>query len=196
MTELLLHPRVPPLVRSLPHVEMLSLFRAEEGEEEMDVRKRVGLMVLAEPVIQPDVAERLTPHVEQSNTSNTPRNLPEAERNTGSSAAQELELVSMQVDVPPARTPAVLPHLAQLQQSIQLQAAPILTVHRSDAHNPLPPPPESLSSSSTVLRSPLTVAAIPSTTASITPTAVPTGDEEDEDEPMPTIDLGSDSDSE
>ncbi len=44
--ELLLHPRVPPLVRSLPHVEMLSLFRAEEGEEELDTRRHIGVDAL------------------------------------------------------------------------------------------------------------------------------------------------------
>ncbi|KAF5387632.1 hypothetical protein D9615_000575 [Tricholomella constricta] len=41
--EYLLHPRVPPLVRSLPHVESLSLFRAEEPQEEADVREELGL---------------------------------------------------------------------------------------------------------------------------------------------------------
>ncbi|KAG6854907.1 hypothetical protein C0991_012097 [Blastosporella zonata] len=41
--EVLLHPRVPPLVRSLPHVESLSLFRAEEPQEEADVREELGL---------------------------------------------------------------------------------------------------------------------------------------------------------
>ncbi|KAF8204795.1 rRNA processing/ribosome biogenesis-domain-containing protein [Pholiota molesta] len=33
---LLLHPRVPPLVRSMPHVEALSLFKAEESQEEAE----------------------------------------------------------------------------------------------------------------------------------------------------------------
>jgi len=41
--EILIHPRVPPLIRSLPHVESLSLFRAEESQEEADVRKELGL---------------------------------------------------------------------------------------------------------------------------------------------------------
>ncbi|KAG6916712.1 hypothetical protein DXG01_005661 [Tephrocybe rancida] len=41
--EVLLHPRVPPLVRSLPHVESLSLFRAEEPQEEADVREELRL---------------------------------------------------------------------------------------------------------------------------------------------------------
>lgn len=35
--ELLLHPRLPPLLRSLPHLESLSLFKAEESHEEANV---------------------------------------------------------------------------------------------------------------------------------------------------------------
>jgi len=45
---LMLHPRVPPLVRSLPHVESLSLFRAEESLDEIDTRGALGLE-FAEP---------------------------------------------------------------------------------------------------------------------------------------------------
>ncbi|KAF8076598.1 rRNA processing/ribosome biogenesis-domain-containing protein [Lyophyllum atratum] len=41
--EILIHPRVPPLVRSLPHVESLSLFRAEESQEEAGIREELGL---------------------------------------------------------------------------------------------------------------------------------------------------------
>lgn len=41
--DILLHPRVPPLVRSLPHVESLSLFRAEEPQEEIETREALGL---------------------------------------------------------------------------------------------------------------------------------------------------------
>ncbi|KAF8897738.1 rRNA processing/ribosome biogenesis-domain-containing protein [Infundibulicybe gibba] len=44
-TELLLHPRVPPLVRSLPHVGSLSLFHLEESQEETEAREKMGLGV-------------------------------------------------------------------------------------------------------------------------------------------------------
>ncbi|KAJ6490373.1 rRNA processing/ribosome biogenesis-domain-containing protein, partial [Mycena vitilis] len=43
--EVLLHPRLPPLVRSLPYVESLSLFRAEESQEEIDARESLGLVL-------------------------------------------------------------------------------------------------------------------------------------------------------
>ena len=44
--DLQLHPRVPPLVRSIPHVEFLSLFRAEESQEESSTCRglRIGTM--------------------------------------------------------------------------------------------------------------------------------------------------------
>ncbi|KAI0720268.1 rRNA processing/ribosome biogenesis-domain-containing protein [Cerioporus squamosus] len=197
IAELLLHPRVPPLVRSLPHVELLSLFRAEEGEEEMDTRTRVGLTVLDEPVMEPDVAERLTPHAEHSNTSNTPRPHPEVGRNSGSYTVQEPMVVPMHVDVSPAPTPPTLPpQLAQSsQQSIELQAAPIPTLSDRVAQNPLPPPPDPLPSNSAALGPPSTTSTIPPVTTHIPQAAAPTGEEDDDDEPMPTIDLGSDSDS-
>ena len=41
--DILLHPRVPPLLRSLPLVESLSLFRAEESFDEVSVREALGL---------------------------------------------------------------------------------------------------------------------------------------------------------
>lgn len=41
--DVLLHPRVPPLLRSLPHVESLSLFRTEESFDEVEVREALGL---------------------------------------------------------------------------------------------------------------------------------------------------------
>ncbi|PCH41467.1 hypothetical protein WOLCODRAFT_89291 [Wolfiporia cocos MD-104 SS10] len=43
VVDVLLHPRVPPLVRALPHVEALALFREEEGTEEGGLRRTLGL---------------------------------------------------------------------------------------------------------------------------------------------------------
>ncbi|KAI0307217.1 hypothetical protein B0F90DRAFT_1814005 [Multifurca ochricompacta] len=45
--DMLLHPRVPPLVRSLPHVESLSLSRAEESVEEREIRERLHIDVIS-----------------------------------------------------------------------------------------------------------------------------------------------------
>jgi hypothetical protein len=56
--DILVHPRVPPLVRSLPHIEPLSLFRAEESQEEIDARESLGLEVMDQniPSINQDIA--------------------------------------------------------------------------------------------------------------------------------------------
>ncbi|KAI0065940.1 hypothetical protein BV25DRAFT_1613288 [Artomyces pyxidatus] len=47
--DVLLHPRAPPLVRSLPHVETLSLFRAEEATEEVEVREALHIGAIGPP---------------------------------------------------------------------------------------------------------------------------------------------------
>lgn len=39
----LLHPRLPPLVRSMPHVESLALFKAEESQEGTEALSALGV---------------------------------------------------------------------------------------------------------------------------------------------------------
>ncbi|KIM46351.1 hypothetical protein M413DRAFT_441439 [Hebeloma cylindrosporum] len=39
----LLHPRLPPLIRSMPHVESLALFKAEESQDEMAALSALGV---------------------------------------------------------------------------------------------------------------------------------------------------------
>lgn len=55
--DLLLHPRGPPLVRPLPHVEALSLFRAEENNEELAARKSLALATTYDANIMDVVAD-------------------------------------------------------------------------------------------------------------------------------------------
>jgi hypothetical protein len=55
---ILLHPRVPPLVRSMPHVESLSLFKAEEPQDEAEVLSTLGLTSIhasQSQIVQQDV---------------------------------------------------------------------------------------------------------------------------------------------
>ncbi|KAG2154981.1 rRNA processing/ribosome biogenesis-domain-containing protein [Suillus bovinus] len=68
--DLLLHPRGPPLVRPLPHVEALSLFRAEESNEELTARKSLALAtindgnimdVVADPIMMTSTPESTQP---------------------------------------------------------------------------------------------------------------------------------------
>lgn len=56
---ILLHPRVPPLVRSMPHVESLSLFKVEEPQDEGEVLSTLGLTSIhtfQSQIVQQDVS--------------------------------------------------------------------------------------------------------------------------------------------
>ncbi|OJT12538.1 hypothetical protein TRAPUB_10939 [Trametes pubescens] len=193
--DLLLHPRVPPLVRSLPHVEMLSLFRAEEGQEEADARANIGVGAAGDrvPGQTTDVAEASTPPVDDRTsppyTPTSPRVVQTAEP-LGAPTA-------MQVDVAPriASAKVAEPSISRPTPAAGTQSIPPFSSQQQFPPTALPPPPDPLSASGAALgaRSPAAATAAPVTSAA--PVHMPAG-EEDEDEPMPTIDLGSDSDSE
>lgn len=181
-------------MRSLPHVETLSLFRAEEGDDEIDARRRTGLAVPDEPDVAPAaVTEGPTlPLVGQVSTS---RSSTDAAKRTG-----EL-LLDMQVDSPtPAfgSTPPLQPSHAlwsppQTQSSgVSGQPAHDATGTLSTTRNSSPPPPDLLPSHTVTTGQQPSRIAIPA----VTPGPTPKGEEDDDDEPMPPIDLSSDSDSE
>nr|GAT59990.1 predicted protein [Mycena chlorophos] len=60
--ELLLHPRLPPLMRSMPGVEALSLFRAEESQEESDLLRSLGLVSADPPKMEAEPVASVVPH--------------------------------------------------------------------------------------------------------------------------------------
>ncbi|KAI0722827.1 rRNA processing/ribosome biogenesis-domain-containing protein [Earliella scabrosa] len=205
--ELLLHPRVPPLVRSLPHVEMLSLFRAEEGEEEKENRKRIGLGV-------PDEQESGQPAVDDSQTQPSAGriNVPHAQgsltgqaaKSTGEPLTQELNTMAMQVDVPAAALTTASPRMSSSSapSSLSHPAGPLgqpthhATTSIPTTANTLPPPPDLLPSNQVAVFPQSTTTPIPPA-INVTPASAPGGEEiDDDDEPMPTIDLRSDSESE
>ena len=207
MTELdiLLHPRVPPLVRSLPHVEMLSLYRAEEGEEEVDARQGAGLATIDEYDLgEPNVAAgSQTPHTQiQKALSSALHQAPDPARIPGPSAPQESNVTAMQVDATPTASSALSvsrtsAHAIALKPPSQTTLEPPTSLGLAQTSSP-PPPPDPLPSSTAALglRS---IASTTSTIPAITPVApvaAPAREEDDEDEPMPAIDLGSDSESE
>ena len=57
--DVLFHPRLPPLVRPLPPLENISLFRAEESELERELRTTLGLAAPEDP--QPTASSQLPP---------------------------------------------------------------------------------------------------------------------------------------
>ncbi|KAI0352983.1 hypothetical protein OH77DRAFT_1427754 [Trametes cingulata] len=204
--DLLLHPRAPPLVRSLPHVEMLSLFRAEESQEETDARTNIGVGVIEErtPGRTTDVPEEFTPLVEDHVTlTRGPLMRPlEAVETTGAPpTAQEPSGTAMQIDVTPPVTCSALS--APTREPPTLSVSPEAIVHHgaegtaNQSRSPptsLPPPPDPLPSNGAALGIRSTTTTAPPVTNAL-PASLP-ADDDDDDEPMPTIDLGSDSESE
>jgi hypothetical protein len=76
--DILLHPRVPPLVRSLPHVESLFLFRAEESQEEIDTRESLGLEIMDQNplLLNQDMTMEEQPSLPQPNSESTSSVIP------------------------------------------------------------------------------------------------------------------------
>lgn len=204
--ELLLHPRVPPLVRSLPHVEMLSLFRAEEGEEELDTRRHIGVDAL------PDRADtgsdisgsQMSLDVGRTSLWNASRLSLETGSNSGTSSFQALYTVPMQVDAPAAPVtiqPSQLPAPPSVGLRHPQSPAPLANYPAETgrlAQSPLPPPPDPLLSGSGGVGPKPTSASVPPVTH-VTTVHAPKAQDDDSDnadELMPTIDLDSDSESE
>jgi len=150
----LLHPRLPPLVRSMPYIESLSLFRAEESQEESEMRRSLGLVPSStQDVIIPE-----------------PSAPPTAPRTINATPPRTIE----NPPVPPsAAVPAVV----------------------------LPPPlPQLLPEISTRDDRSIETVAVPLPTKTVNQTPVEIDmpnfvEEEEKNEEMPAIDLGSDSDS-
>lgn len=72
---MLVHPRVPPVVRSLPHVESLALLREEESQEEAEVRKTLGLTITSIEPVRDSIIEGAT--MSPPTTNNKNNNMPE-----------------------------------------------------------------------------------------------------------------------
>ncbi|KAI3612208.1 ribosome biogenesis protein rix1 [Moniliophthora roreri] len=168
--DILLHPRLPPLLRSLPQVEAFSLFRTEESEEEMSSRQGLGLEVEAGEEPPPPTRlddtvmgdARSTPVVPTAPIEPTPKSI---------------------VHPPPQTIPAVIPDLTpKLSITNPIAAANVIekqpdatvvSMVKNSMIKTLPDQGPRISQAKTIIRSSV--------------------DAEDED--MPAIDLESDSDS-
>jgi len=161
----LLHPRVPPLVRSLPPVELLSLFRAEESLDEVDAREALGLGIVEQQKVPNSVDDVATPPA-------VPKAMTMQPPPTPAAAAKQIDEYN--------QTQSFGQPATQLQVTQPMSATPL----------PLPASPlPSLSVTQISTSSSIKVPAPVQPTATIAPM-----DEDDEDEEMPTIDMSSDSD--
>ncbi|KZT13037.1 uncharacterized protein LAESUDRAFT_754063 [Laetiporus sulphureus 93-53] len=215
--ELLLHPRVPPLVRSLPHVETLSLFREEEGEEELSARQSLGLstandtlplasadeqdvqMTITAPVSRPEAAFQDTAQASSRPLHTAPSDRSALTPATGTAPQFIKQFVAA---TPTPWTPGG--HATVTTQNSQSDA-PLMHPQQFDASPPqddIPATPEVQSKTpgvSSTLSSEQTRAIPPPTSippVSSTSQGFVATHENEEDEPMPSINMDSDSDEE
>lgn len=161
----MLHPRVPPLVRSLPHVESLSLFRVEESLDETNAREALGLGVANQ---QPKVLNSMdgvaiTPVISEA--------------------------------IPLQLSPTAPVSSKQVNISISSPSAPSATPPKVAQPTPISrfqPPPGRLPSPSVEQTSLPSNSTVP---VNVQPaSAMASMDEDEEDEEMPGINMDSDSD--
>lgn len=178
----MLHPRVPPLVRSLPEVDTIALWRAEEGIEEMSIRTALGMAVAAPPVTDDVNMDEQPPS--RSVTSIIPKLHGGSDANGSKPMIQPLQLPDSMVvnplqNQPPkstfAKPPSIpgSPHPSTFAIHENVNASAPSNVVAAIT----PPEASSATSMSAVA-------------------AVSTHALQDEDEEMPTINMDSDSESE
>ena len=201
----MLHPRVPPLVRALPHVETLSLFRAEESLDETETRRGLGLVTNEEAqsavtgatasatvIAAEAVTINATPAIAPSAVSPTVQ--PSLATSTAQNATAAVAYAAAnrsRANVTSAAPPAVNVQTAAMD-------APKVPEPRPSGSVSLPPPPEPLPSSSKKIAavSVPQVSTIVSAEQQAMPVTMQIDPHEDDDESMPGIDLGSDSEEE
>lgn len=181
--ELLVHPRVPPLVRALPHVEALALFQAEEGDEEADIRRGLGVAAVDEPMLPP-IAKPI-----EVSTPVLVAPKPSAPIATPLLVAQANEVSAL----PPSKGSVLFgtapaPAAAQTMFSTNAVApAPVPQAVATPQHEAAPVVAPGVSQTGPA-------PAVPPSFVPETFTYAPMQEDEDEDEPMPSIDVDSDSD--
>jgi hypothetical protein len=164
----LLHPRVPPLVRSLPHVESLSLFRTEESVEEQGIRESFRIGVIDPPdAVENKGAENQPSVLAPAASVSPPRPYPNALADVGSPKAPS--------PLPTNRVSSSPPQISSQDNRIS---------EPDNTPRPVPAceiPPSFMTGNLNASESRLGVA------PEVTNPA-------EEDEEMPSIDMGSDSD--
>ena len=166
---ILLHPRVPPLVRSMPHVESLSLFKAEEPQDEAEV-----LSTLRSTSIHPSQSQVEQQDVSMTDSLTAAPTDNYATQNLRDSTLpprepkEQLSVISTDSPPPPTKPSDML---EAARSTIGLRSTAALSSMVSDKTGG------------------------PSTIAS-NPVLFSKKDQQDEDEEMPLIDIDSDSEDE
>lgn len=184
--DLLLHPRLPPLITATPLVENLSLVFSEESLEETELRKSLGLFTMQDRIqqnIDTEMSDPTNPPPQSTPVSKIIPS-PTAPNHSTSSKYDGGHLSQIKVATPPEPTPTPVQETAERPSSGS--ARPTITEPpKSQAPKPAPQVPQ-VELSDHLDQGP----SIP-TNRILDPSV-----EADEDEEMPAIDLESDSDME
>jgi len=167
----LLHPRLPPLVRSMPHVESLALFKAEESQEEADALSALGV----ESIHSKGTCDQ---DVEMKDCQSMVIPISQIPSRTAPSVPES----------PPIAQPSFLPQPQSIddqRRAIQPLLQPTTIKVKGTATDPPSQPTTSFPSTSHRPTAPTVSVPIP----------IPAQDD-DEDEEMPIINMDSDSDEE
>ena len=185
--ERLLHPRVPPLARALPHVESLCLFRREESLEERELRESLRIAVSSHNDRETAGAESQAPTIGLALASPAPH--PNSHTLADVSASNKLAPVLLspilqlatQINPKPCPLPS---HTPKASSSPQLQSQaekPNETLRPVQAQQIAPFISGDVEASEETRSRPRAE-------------VIYLREDEDEDEEMPSIDMGSDSD--
>ncbi|KZT29266.1 hypothetical protein NEOLEDRAFT_1127941 [Neolentinus lepideus HHB14362 ss-1] len=199
VVDMMIHPRLPPLLRPLPHVEVLALFRDEEGEEETRLRESMHLVsgdVAPAPTTGSKASEQ-APHQPFSNPVPDPM-LPKTSFVSGS-ITNDVEMQPPQpINAPLQSTTSGTDSALQSQHSLASHApptVPVLALPAIEATGAsLRPPPESLAASTAGL-SDIPIQ-LPVPQPEPIRIRVRVDEDEDENEEMPSINMDSDSEAE
>ncbi|KAK1233310.1 hypothetical protein PQX77_003536 [Marasmius sp. AFHP31] len=183
--DVLLHPRLPPLLRSLPQIEALSLFRTEESEEEAAERQRLGIEVNDDPQDIPAAA--LSSAGQQDVIMN---GIPPQENSRNIFSAATTSHVPQPLADPslPPRPPTIT--------SNPVVAAPVDRMKTLDHQVDIPQAPDPSNFPTSAAAGTSTSRVLPRTHMSDNKISVTQTPREHEDEQMPSIDVDSDSESE
>ncbi|KAI9466959.1 hypothetical protein BJY52DRAFT_1141931 [Lactarius psammicola] len=161
----LLHPRVPPLVRVLPHVESLCLFRREESLEEQELRESLRIAISPQHDRETAAAESQPPTIGPALASLAPHPNPHTLADVGASNTLAPALLSPHPQSAALDNPKPSPSPSHTPRAQNI--APFMSGEVEVSE-------ESRSGARAEVFYP--------------------GEDEDEDEEMPSIDMGSDSD--
>lgn len=188
--ERLLHPRVPPLARALPNVESLCLFRREESFEERELRESLRIAISPHHDRETEGAESQPPTIGPALASQTPRpnshTLADVEASNilapvlVSPYPQPTALVGPKPSPSPSHTPKVSSPPALPSRAWRFER-PNETSHPEQAQATAP----NISGD---------VDASEETPSGSKAEVIYLRADEDDDEEMPSIDMGSDSD--